>query len=366
MAGRDGRNPSGPPQANIPLANPAGVPAENTGNFPEGPQENLPFTVQGPPAVDNGRLTVHIEWTNPDTDWDVYVTDSTGEVVTQSASFGDTNEDAVLVDPPPGNYVAHVVNFDQVDGQPVDDWKAGEVRFRSPTPRVVNNVKEAWNLTCEDREGRLRASRQVIVDRGQKVNVGDASGARAPTPPSTKTDGGEEDPNAGALCGAPAMGLVRSHPIRAMPGWASAETMGGEMRGSRNLAGAGVAILVVLLTGCGGDDDGDSKSSTPATTETPAATQQETVPAVVKVSVGDNFYKPKTVEIRRGQSISWRNEGAVAHTVTSDSDSTVKFDSGTLNPRGAYVLKPTTPGKISYYCTIHGKAVMSGTVTVTR
>ena len=44
--------------------------------------------------------------------------------MTQSASFGDTNEDAVLVDPPPGNYVAHVVNFDQVDGQPVDDWKA--------------------------------------------------------------------------------------------------------------------------------------------------------------------------------------------------------------------------------------------------
>ena len=182
VAGRDGRNPAGPPQANIPLANPAGVPAENTGNFPEGPQENIPFTVQGPPAVDNGRLTVHIEWSNPDTDWDVYVTDATGEVVTQSASFGDTNEDAVLVDPPPGNYVAHVVNFDQVDGQPVDDWKAGEVRFRSPTPRVVNKVKEAWNLTCEDPEGRLRASRQVIVDRGQRVNIGDVcrrSGAYA-------------------------------------------------------------------------------------------------------------------------------------------------------------------------------------------
>ncbi len=181
VAGRDGRNPTGPPQANIPLANPAGVPAENTGNFPDGPQENIPFTVQGPPAVDNGRFTVHIEWTNPDTDWDLYVTDASGELVTQSASFGDTNEDAVLVDPPPGNYVAHVVNFDQVDGAPVDDWKTGEVRFRSPTPRVVNG-KEAWNLTCEDGEGRLRAARQVIVDRGQRVNVGDVcrrSGAYA-------------------------------------------------------------------------------------------------------------------------------------------------------------------------------------------
>ena len=139
------------------------------------------------------------------------------------------------------------------------------------------------------------------------------------------------------------------------------------MMGSRRLAGTGVALVVVLLTGCGGDDNSDTKSSSAAkTTATQTATQQETVPAVVKVSIGDNFYKPKDLTIRRGQSVSWRNAGAVAHTVTSDSSSIAKFDSGTVNPGGAYVLKPSTPGKISYYCTIHGKAVMSGTVTVTR
>jgi plastocyanin len=118
-----------------------------------------------------------------------------------------------------------------------------------------------------------------------------------------------------------------------------------------------VALVALLLTGCGDDGDDDK------TTE--AATQQEAIPAVVKVAVGDNFYKPKDVTIKRGQSISWRNEGAVAHTVTSDTDSAVKFDSGTLDPRGVYALKPTTPGKITYYCTIHGK-VQSGTVTVDR
>ena len=122
-----------------------------------------------------------------------------------------------------------------------------------------------------------------------------------------------------------------------------------------------VALVALVLTGCGGDDDNDNDS--PA--EEPAATQQEAIPAVVKVSVGDNFYKPKDLTIKRGQSISWRNEGAVAHTVTSDTDSSVKFDSGTLDPRGVYALKPTTPGKITYYCTIHGK-VQSGTVTVER
>jgi manganese oxidase len=132
---------------------------------------------------------------------------------------------------------------------------------------------------------------------------------------------------------------------------------------------AGFALVAMLLTGCGGDDDNGetttpSASATTATTST--GTQQEAVPAVVKVSIGDNFYKPKDLTIKRGQSISWRNEGTVAHTVTSDTDSSVKFDSGTLEPRSsAYALKPTTAGKITYYCTIHGK-VQSGTVTVTR
>ena len=126
-----------------------------------------------------------------------------------------------------------------------------------------------------------------------------------------------------------------------------------------------VALVALLLTGCGGDGDNDktSPASAPATTAT--ETQQEAIPAVVKVSIGDNFYKPKDLTIKRGQSISWRNEGAVAHTVTSDTDSAVKFDSGTLDPRGVYALKPNTPGKITYYCTIHGK-VQSGTITVDR
>ena len=121
-----------------------------------------------------------------------------------------------------------------------------------------------------------------------------------------------------------------------------------------------VVLVALLVTGCG--DDGDDEKTTAAES---TATQQEAIPAVVKVSVGDNFYKPKGLTIRRGQSVSWRNEGAVAHTVTSDADSSVKFDSGTLDPRGVYALKPTAPGKITYYCTIHGK-VQSGTVTVER
>jgi plastocyanin len=127
-----------------------------------------------------------------------------------------------------------------------------------------------------------------------------------------------------------------------------------------------LAFPGVLVAGCGGDDSKKSSSATTTTTSTTtAATQQEAVPAVVEVSIGDNFYKPEDITIKKGQSIKWKNDGAVAHTVTSDSNSSVKFDSSTLNPKAVYALKPTAAGKLSYYCTIHGQS-QSGTITVTR
>ena len=173
VAGRHGRDPTGPPQGGITLSNPAGIPAENV-NYPAQPYESVPFTVQGPAdGVDNGTFTVHIEWSNPATDWDVYVVNSAGVVVTQSAAFGDTTEDATLFDPPPGEYTAHMVNYDQVQSPP-DDWFNGNVTFRSPTPRLDTGIKESWTLTCTGADGKVKATRQVTVDRGQRVQVGNA------------------------------------------------------------------------------------------------------------------------------------------------------------------------------------------------
>jgi hypothetical protein len=173
VAGRHGRDPTGPPQATITLANPAGIPAENV-NYPAQPYESIPFTVQGPAdGVDNGWFTVRIEWSNPNTDWDLYVVNSAGDVVAQSAAFGDTTEDATMFEPPPGQYTAHVVNYDQVQSPP-DDWFNGNVTFRSPTPRLETGVKESWTLTCTGSDGRVKATRQVTVDRGQRVQVGNA------------------------------------------------------------------------------------------------------------------------------------------------------------------------------------------------
>src|SRR5215207_9409083 len=174
VAGRHGRDPTGPPQAGITLENPSGIPAENTVYPPNPPYEAIPFTVKGPgDGVDNGRLTVHIQWESRDTDWDIYVIAPNGQIVAQSASFGDTDEDASLFDPPPGDYTLHVVNYDQVMNTP-DDWSRGSVSFSSPRQKIGTGTKESWTLTCLDANGHVKATSQVTVDRGQRTAVGNA------------------------------------------------------------------------------------------------------------------------------------------------------------------------------------------------
>ncbi len=46
--------------------------------------------------------------------------------------------------------------------------------LRVPRPRIETGVKESWTLTCTDDRGRVQATRQVIVDRGQSAQVGNA------------------------------------------------------------------------------------------------------------------------------------------------------------------------------------------------
>jgi hypothetical protein len=176
VAGRFGRMPRADAQADIAMVNdPSVVPSENV-YYPyfvsprrfAVPYETFQFDVEGPPTADNARMTVHIEWTDPANDWDVYVLDESGAIVSQSAAFGDTDEDAVLRDPEPGTYTAVIVNYRQVSRQ-FDDWR-GEVRFAGPTPPTVGST-ETWTFRCET-PTRATATQQVTVARGQTVDLG--------------------------------------------------------------------------------------------------------------------------------------------------------------------------------------------------
>ena len=171
VAGRYGRPAVAPAQPTITLSNPAGVPAANEGDPVSGPNEVVEFQIGALPEYDNGTATVGIRWGSTATDWDLYVLNSEGEVVGQSAQGSTNREDALLIDPAPGTYRAVLVNY---DGGATDDWTSGGVTFANPLPEVRTGVKEAWTLTCVRPNGVKGSTRAVVVDRGQTLDLGNA------------------------------------------------------------------------------------------------------------------------------------------------------------------------------------------------
>lgn len=160
VVGRYGRDPQAPAQPAVELVNPEGTPAEEA-------FEETTFTVEGLPAYDNGTATVVVASPQP-ADWDVQVFDARGRPVATAESLANP-ERATIIDPVPGTYTVRVTNF---EGGASADW-SGRVEFAPPTPGSYSGLKEAWNLTCTNRNGRVLATSEVVVDRGQTVNVGD-------------------------------------------------------------------------------------------------------------------------------------------------------------------------------------------------
>jgi plastocyanin len=128
---------------------------------------------------------------------------------------------------------------------------------------------------------------------------------------------------------------------------------------SKLLASAAAGSLIVacaLLVACGNDSDGGGGGAEPAPSPTPAAQS---------VSLIDFGYMPSTLTARSGQSltINLRNTGQAPHTFTIDG----VVDSGTLasGGNGSVQFTPASPGTQTFYCTVHGRERMSGTLTVT-
>lgn len=112
-----------------------------------------------------------------------------------------------------------------------------------------------------------------------------------------------------------------------------------------------MACGVVALASQGVINHGESKFSSSAV-------------AGKTVTLTNNNFTPKTVTIRKGQSVTWMaKEGA--HTVKADNGS---FQSGTLSAGKSFSYTFDTPGTYGYHCTFHGSAGhdMAGKVIVTK
>lgn len=79
--------------------------------------------------------------------------------------------------------------------------------------------------------------------------------------------------------------------------------------------------------------------------------------AIVKVSMRNMQFSPKTLRVKKGTVVEWKNDDLVPHTATSSS-----FDSGSLGPGKSWRHTFTAAGRFQYTCTFH--PLMTGTIIV--
>ncbi len=72
--------------------------------------------------------------------------------------------------------------------------------------------------------------------------------------------------------------------------------------------------------------------------------------AMWRVRIIDFAFRPRSIVVAVGDTVTWANFGAVAHTTTSD---TGVWDSGTLTPGQRFSFTFTAAGTYMYHCTFH-------------
>lgn len=76
------------------------------------------------------------------------------------------------------------------------------------------------------------------------------------------------------------------------------------------------------------------------------------------VTIEDMQFKPASVNVSRGDTVTWTNKDIVPHTATAAG----AFDSGNIAPGQSFSRRMEKPGEFDYVCTYHpgmkGKVVV--------
>jgi plastocyanin len=73
---------------------------------------------------------------------------------------------------------------------------------------------------------------------------------------------------------------------------------------------------------------------------------------IVTIHIRDNFFDPGALDVARGTTVRWVNDGRNTHNVTPVDGH--GFGSPDLRPGRSYVHTFSTAGSYAYYCTLHG------------
>ncbi|HUH97736.1 MAG TPA: cupredoxin domain-containing protein [Anaerolineales bacterium] len=101
---------------------------------------------------------------------------------------------------------------------------------------------------------------------------------------------------------------------------------------------------------------------TPPSPKTPSANQTVAAPASNAVSITSAGFQPNTLSVKAGTTVTWTNNDAAAHTVTSDSAGV--FDSGPINQGATFKFTFSQAGTFPYHST--SDSGWAGTITVTQ
>lgn len=124
-----------------------------------------------------------------------------------------------------------------------------------------------------------------------------------------------------------------------------------------------LALAVIGAVGCFNEGSLDP-FGTPTTTSTGGSgggSDSTGALDTASVIIFDNGYSPTSVTVATGGTVTWVWTGNNAHGVT--------FDDGSIAPSpvqvaGTFAVHFTRTGSFSFFCTVHGRTVESGTVTV--
>jgi hypothetical protein len=132
----------------------------------------------------NTQIKLDLSWTGPqDYDLELYRVgpDGTLQPVKNSGQASGLPESVTIPNPPTGDYVARIVYFltgsEQVSQ--ANNWTLTLQRFRK-APDTVETGREEYTLTCQTSDGQVLDTRQVYVERGQRVSTDLCGGAPAP------------------------------------------------------------------------------------------------------------------------------------------------------------------------------------------
>jgi plastocyanin len=116
-----------------------------------------------------------------------------------------------------------------------------------------------------------------------------------------------------------------------------------------------VGTMMVIAGGCGGSG---TNTDTTAPNDNVTSTQGE-APMSASVTIENFEFKPPTITISKGGTITWTNKDTALHTATADGGD---FDTSDIAQNESVALTFEESGTFSYICTYHPN--MKGTVIV--